>query len=385
MRNLKFMPIFHGWPWWAAILLGWAAGCATGPSPKTAPSFIYYPPPPDPPRLQYLTSFSGEKELGGESGRFAAFVTGATPQHREITKPYGMALHGGQLYVCDTSLGAIAILDLGKRKFSYLEPQGGGQVKLPINLTIDGDGNRYVADRGHNQVLMYGPDNNYLGAILDITPLSPAMTDPAAAVRPVGEGRGEKGMRPTDVVVIGQRVYVTDLNHNCVRVYDKASRQQLFTIPVDPKEEAARLFAPTNLAVDSQNCLYVSDFAGFCVKKYDAEGKYLKTFGSAGDRPGEFARPKGVAVDRAGRVYVVDAAAQVVQIFDAEGRLLMFFGEPQGSPVPLDLPAQVIIDYEHTGFFQKYAAPDFQLEYVVLVSNQMGPRKVSVYGFGHKK
>lgn len=384
MRTSKSIQKRGWWNWLASVLVGLAAGCATGPDTKTVSNYIFYPPPPDTPRLQYLTSFSGEKELGGESGKFAAFVTGAQPQHREINKPYGLALSRGQLYVCDTGQGAIAILDLEKRKFSYFEPQGGGQVRLPINLAMDADGTRYVADRSYNQVLIYGPDNSYQGAILDMAPLTLSMTNGASA-RPPGDAGPDKGMRPTDVAVIGDRVYVTDLNHNCVRVYHKTSRELLFRIPADPKDEAARLFAPINLAVDSQHCLYVSDFAGFCVKKFDAEGKYLKTFGSAGDRPGEFARPKGVAVDREGRVYVVDAAAQVVQIFDAEGRLLMFFGEPQGSPVPLDLPAQVMIDYDHAGLFQKYAAPGFQLEYVVLVSNQMGDRKVSVYGFGQKK
>jgi hypothetical protein len=90
-------------------------------------------------------------------------------------------------------------------------------------------------------------------------------------------------------------------------------------------------------------------------------------------------------VDRAGRVYVVDAASQVVQIFDADGKLLLFFGEPEGSPVGLNLPAKVAIDYDHVGLFQTYAAPDFQVEYLVIVTNQYGDRKVSVFGFGGRK
>ena len=34
---------------------------------------------------------------------------------------------------------------------------------------------------------------------------------------------------------------------------------------------------------------------------------------------------------------------------------------------------------------EQYAAPGFQLEYLVLASNQFGDRKVNVYGFGHKQ
>jgi sugar lactone lactonase YvrE len=366
------------------ILLGLFAGCATGPKTKAPPGFVYYPAPPDPPRLQFLTSYSGEKELGGGAGKFATFVTGVTPSQRSIVKPYGLALNHGQLYVCDTSLGAIAILDLVKRKFSYLETKNGIPVRVPINITLDAEGYRYVADRGYNQVLIYGPDDTFQGAIGEKSTNQFEPTDNAAG-NPTGATAEQKGLRPTDVVIIGDRIYITDLNQNCVRVYGKTNRELLFKIPIDGKDDAAKLFAPTNLAVDSHDCLYVSDFAGFCIKKYDANGKYLQTFGRAGDRPGEFARPKGVAVDREGRVYVVDAAAQVIQIFDATGRLLMFFGEQKGSAVPLDLPAKVIIDYDHLDLFKQYVAPDFQLEYLVLASNQFGDRKVNVYGFGHKK
>jgi len=361
-------------------LLGLMAGCATGPTSKSIPNYIFYPSPPDTPRLQYLTSFSGEKDLGGGSSKFAAFVTGAAPPQRTISKPYGIALSGGQLYVCDTGQGAIAILDLKKRQFSHLEPKGGGQIRTPINICVDNDGALYVADRGHNQVLIYGPDGSYRAAIGE-----PAAAPDGTTASPVSVAAGSKGMKPTDVALSDSRVYVTDLNNNCVRVYQKATRELLFRIPVDPKDEAAKLLAPTNLAMDAQNRLYVSDFAGFCIKVYDADGKFLKSFGRAGDRPGEFARPKGVAVDKEGRVYVVDAAAQVIQIFDAEGRLLLFFGEPKGSAVPLDLPAKVIIDYDHAGLFQQYAAPDFQIEYLVLASNQLGDRKINVYGYGRKK
>jgi DNA-binding beta-propeller fold protein YncE len=388
-KNLNAMRMLESNPrlWWnigSAVVLGLMAGCATGPKTTTAPGFVFYPGPPDPPRVQFLTSISGEKDLGGGPGKFASFVTGVTPPQRVIRKPYGLAFSHGQLYVCDTSEGAIAVLDFNQRKFSYLDPKNGKKPRLPINVAVDQDGTRYVADRGHNQVLIFGPDDSYQGAIGEPSAAPPAAGDETAA-KPAAVPREQKGLGPTDVLVSADRVYVTDLNQNCVRVYDKAKRELLFKIPVDSKDPAAKLFAPTNLAMDADSCLYVSDFAGFCVKKYDADGKYLRSFGRSGDRPGEFARPKGVAVDRDGRVYVVDAAAQVIQVFDAQGRLLLFFGEPNGSAVPLDLPAKVLIDYDHIELFKQYAAPDFQLEYLVLASNQLGERKVNVYGFGHKK
>ena len=137
--------------------------------------------------------------------------------------------------------------------------------------------------------------------------------------------------------------------------------------------------------LDAQGRVYVSDMAACQIFVYDADGKYLRSIGARGDLPGQFARPKGVAVDKAGRVYVVDAAADVCQVFDAEGQLLLFFGEPTGSPAPLSLPAAVIVDDQNLAAFQKYAAPDFVLEQLVVIANQYGNRKISVYGLGHPR
>jgi len=43
------------------------------------------------------------------------------------------------------------------------------------------------------------------------------------------------------------------------------------------------------------------------------------------------------------------------------------------------------VDYEDVAFFERFASPTFMVEHLVIVINQIGPHKVSVYGFGHKK
>ena len=60
----------------------------------------------------------------------------------------------------------------------------------------------------------------------------------------------------------------------------------------------------------------------------------------------------------------------------------MYFGSSGSSRDQLDMPTVVKIDYKNVPYFEKYAAPDFDLEYVILVANQFGPLKVSVFGFG---
>jgi hypothetical protein len=86
-------------------------------------------------------------------------------------------------------------------------------------------------------------------------------------------------------------------------------------------------------------------------------------------------------VDRSGNVYVSDAAFQNVQAFGNDDQLLMAFGQP-GKGEGMSLPAAVKIDYDNVARFKKYADPKFDIEYLILVTSQVAPNKVDVFGFG---
>jgi len=355
----------------AAGALSLLAGCATGPDGNAGRKAVFFPPPPAAPRVQYLTGFSGGKDPDSVSGKFATFVIGQEESSAAILKPYGVAIASNQLFICDTSARAVDILDLESLTLRRFAPVGNSKLGVPINIALDTDGSRYVTDTARNQVLHFGADEQFFDA-LD------------------GTAFGTNVQRFTGLALGADRIYATDLNGHCVRVFDKATRQPLFTIPRNPQaDDDGRLFMPVNLALDRQGRVYVSDMAACRVKVFDTDGNFLRTIGSQGDLPGQFARPKGIAVDRAGRIYVVDAASQTCQIFDAEGKTLLSFGEPGGNPAEeiatLNLPAAVCVDYDHVGRFQKYAAPGFVLEELIIISNQLGTQKISVFGLGHKE
>jgi len=353
MRTLFRLKVGH--LLWAGII-SLLAGCATHkPIPK---NYVVFPPPPDEARIQYLTSFGSESDLGGQS-KFNQFIMGEQKILRPITKPYGVTMRGGKIYVCDTQAANVCIVDVNKRTLRPFKPVGQAALKTPINVAADDDGTFYVTDSGRKQVLIYNKEGELLEAL------------------------GKKGeMEPCGIALSGDRLYVSDLANHCIRVYEKATRKPLFTAPRDRTDAKAIPFGPTNIAIDQKGQIYVSDSRGFTVKIYDAEGNFTRSVGDLGVTPGQFTLNKGIGVDREGRFYVVDAAAPVVQLFDDQGRLLMWFGEPKSSgPAGLYLPAGLTVDYESVGLFQKYAAPGYKLEYLILLTNQVGPQKVSIFGF----
>lgn len=333
-----------------------AAGCAT--KKPVSQNYIVFPTPPEQPRIQYLMSFGSESDLGGQ-GKFNEFLMGAEKVLRPITKPYGVAINKGKIYVCDTQAGNVTVADMAKHKLRAIKPVGQAALRVPINVAVDKDETCYVTDVGRKQVLVIDKDGDLI------------------------EAMGAKNeMEPCGVAILGDRLYVTDMTNHCVRIYNKADRKLLFTAPRNPTDEKTKPFGPTNVAVDQKGKIYVSDSRGFAVKIYDAEGNFLRSVGDLGVTPGQFTLPKGIGADHEGRFYVVDAAAPVVQLFDPEGRLLMWFGEPKSSgPAGLYLPAGLAIDYDNVELFQKYAAPGYRFEYLILLTNQVGPQKVSVFGF----
>ena len=343
----------------ALVLLGGLlAGCASAPDGPRRQEPAFYPPPPQPPRIQHLLTLSGARDLEAPPGPFARFILGESSESEQLQRPYGAALFGSKLYVADSRTPGLAVFDFERKSFAWITGSGRGRMKRPINVTVDVDGTKYVTDTGRDQILVYDRDDAFVGAY------------------------GAPGQfRPVDTAIAGERLYVADLQNNRIQVLDKRSGGVLFSFG-QRGSGPGELFQPTNLAIDDRGDVYVVETGNFRVQRFNAQGQPLRTYGRVGNAPGSFARPKGIALDRDGRMYVSDAAFQNVQIFDPEGRLLLYFGQPENGRPGLSLPAGVLISYQHVPLFRPYADPKFDLEYVVLVASQFGPNQIDVFGFG---
>ena len=334
---------------------------------KAAIAPVFFPSPPDQPRLQFLTSYSGAADFGGgpKAGFLERFLLGAPEKTPErIQKPYGVAIHQGKIYVCDISQRQIKVLDLNKNSFGVFS--SGTSFQSPVNIFIEPDGTKYVADSLGGAVFVYNDKDklvSFLGKDLQI--------------------------KPVDVAVRGKYAYVTDANTNQVLVLDKASGKLIQRIggeqSTDDTEQGSEKYSAliSGITLDEQGNIYVSDKLNSTVTKYDGSGEILRTYGRYGSAPGSLIRAKGVAVDREERLWVVDAGpATAVKVYRDDGQLLMYFGTLGKQPGLMYMPAGVRIDYDNVELFRKYAVNGARLEFVVLVTNQFGPHKVSVYGFG---
>jgi DNA-binding beta-propeller fold protein YncE len=345
--------------WFFLLLFAILAGCSMAPVKPEPRAAVFYPPLPNPPRIQHLVAFSSPDDVRESKDAFSSFIFGDESQQTEdVKKPYGVAIFDGKIYVVDTRGPGYAIFDLVKKRFDFVTGTGNGHMQKPINISIDSDGTKYVTDTGRGQVLTFDQHDRF--------------------VRAYGL---EKQFKPSDVAVVLERLYVTDLEHHQIVVLDKKTGEELFRFGKAGSKDG-ELFYPTNITLASDNHLYVTDTGNFRVQKFTLSGQFIRSYGSLGSGFGQFARPKGVALDRDGQMYVVDAAFENVQVLNNDGKLLLFFSGPGDSPENINLPTAIVVDYANVALFQKYADPKFRIEYLILVASQFGANKVNVFGYG---
>jgi len=242
----------------------------------------------------------------------------------------GIAVHGSTVYVTDVDGNRV-------QRFStagaYLGQWGGdgfgdGEFNSPHGIAVSPTGDVYVADWAHNRMEAFSST----GAFERKWGTS------------VGTNEGEF-VDPQGIVEDSQaNIYVVDQGNNRVQKFDNSGNFKLLwgwgvddgaaeaqTCTSGCQEGAAggstgQFDAPTRIAVDSQDRIYVTDTGNHRVQKFTNEGTYLDSWGSFGGGQGQLSTPFGVAVDGNGNVYVGDALNNRIQKFDTDGNFKLIWG-----------------------------------------------------------
>ncbi|MHC4423019.1 MAG: 6-bladed beta-propeller, partial [Planctomycetota bacterium] len=304
------------------VALAIAAGMAactgaqrSGSGADDAIRYSFWPPLPDEPRIQYLTSYQFSSDVEPAQSAFDRILFGTEYEIIPIGKPYGVAVFNGCIYVCDIVNPGIVVLDLVNRQTRIVYTTGGEQMQQPTDIAIAPDGTKYVADRRVRRIFMFSAEDRHVATF------------------------GPKDIIPAGVAVHGGELFVPDLATRSIVVLDRFRGTILRSIGAGE----GWFTSPVGVEVDEEGSLYVTDAIRGRLHKFSSDGEPVFALGEIGDAPGNFVRPKHVAVDDDGVIYVVDAVFQNVQMFNDQGELLMFFGSAGRHHGSMSLPAGITV------------------------------------------
>ena len=210
----------------------------------------------------------------------------------------------------DRLAGTQSATDSNKSLFQLVEPYG---------MAVDSNNNLYVADQKVGAIFIFNTDTREADLIKNSVH--------AHFVRIIG-----LAMDDNDRLFVsdpGLR-HVSDVELDQVLVYDADSLRLLRKIGATGQKHElttpGNFAKPTGLAIDADGNLYVCDTLNNRIEVFDADGKFVSTYGKNGDGPGYFGRPKGIAIDSDGHIWVADGMQDRVQVFNREWQLLISFG-----------------------------------------------------------
>lgn len=182
-----------------------------------------------------------------------------------------------------------------------------GNFVRPSSLSIDPQGNIYVADTGNNRIVKFSSEGKLLGEV-------------------GGYGWGALEFdRPHDVsATSGLNIYVADYGNHRVQRFDR-SFNYISTLYTREDAEALKRFGyPTAVAVSKQGDLYIADGENNRILKITPFNTVERTFGGFDAGLGRLVRPRQIEIGSEDRVYVLDERQVVV--FDYFGNYIRTIG-----------------------------------------------------------
>lgn len=300
-----------------AVIVALLSGCATdqgvrgrlkydtrqvGPRDMTL-----IPHPPDIPRYRYLGELVGESNFEDISDKslnstinILKWLAGVSERKTPILmqRPHhGTVGDNGRVYVVDAGRNAVIVFD----------------QKAPLAPDEE------VSERGEGQMLIWefaDARNRFQGPVAIATvwngdiAVSDAILGVVARLNKKGEPVGMLGadnlQRPTGLAFDPVRglLFVADRLDNSIKVFDATGK--IVNTFGSAGDGPGELNAPTHLAF-SGGRLYVSDTLNSRVQIFDGDGRWIRQFGQRGVFVGNMTRPKGVAVGEGGIIYVVES------------------------------------------------------------------------------
>ncbi len=309
---------------------------------------LVWPEPPNLPRIRYTNYFAGMKfEATNEENKkpkqsWMDRLAGGQTQDEKVSSknfpfqmlgPYGMAVDSkNRLYVADQKVGAVFVFNTETRDTELIRNGFEAHFAMINAIAVDDDDRVFVSDGKLGKVLVFDANHKIAGQI------------------------NEGLVDPLGLAIDTERrlLYVVDTKQDVVFVYDADNLKPLRKIGTPGKKHTltgpGEFSLPTNIALDQDGNVYVTDSLNFRVEIFDAEGNFISQFGQHCDAIGCFERPKGIAVDSDGHIWVVDSNLALVEIFNRDGELLAYIGGPGRALGRFNDPMGIAIDKNNRVF-----------------------------------
>jgi DNA-binding beta-propeller fold protein YncE len=317
------------------------------PRPQVDISKLVWPEPPNLPRVRYTNYFAGMKFATTVDNKkpkqsWMDRLAGGQTQDEKVSRrdfpfqllgPYGMAVDSkDRLYVADQKVGAVFVFNTETRETELIRNGVEAHFAMINAIAVDDNDRVFVSDGKLAKVLVFDANHKVEAQI------SEGLVDPLGLA----------------IDTERRLLYVVDTKQDVVLVYDADSLKPLRKIGTPGRKHTltgpGEFSLPTNVALDKEGNVYVTDSLNFRVEIFDAEGNFVSQFGQHCDAIGCFERPKGIAVDTDGHIWVVDTNLALVEIFNRDGELLAYVGGPGRSLGRFNDPMGIAIDKNNRVF-----------------------------------
>ncbi|GAB5526735.1 MAG: hypothetical protein Roseis2KO_46070 [Roseivirga sp.] len=265
------------------------------------------------------------------AGSFQGFLDG-TGGNAFFSNPDGIDIDdSGNLYIADVGNHRIrkitpegVVSTLAGSVQGYADGTGtSARFDTPIDLTLDGNGNVYVADTGNHRIRRITPE----GVVTTI-----------AGSGNIGylDGIGTNALFtfPLDIVVDhAGNLFVSDLDSNTIRKITPSLKVSTFagggeSNNWDGLGTEARIGRAEGMVVDIDDNIYFGDTGNNTIRKVTKEG-LVTTIAGSGDRnfrngtasESSFSSGRGLALDHLGNIFVADQENNKIRRISPDGKV----------------------------------------------------------------
>jgi tripartite motif-containing protein 71 len=292
----------------------------------------------DPAGDTYVADTANDRiEVFDPNGNYLRTLGSSARGPGALTAPRGLAVDPtGRLLVSDTVGNRVEAFAPGTDAFAGEWTTAGGYrsgFETPAGLAIDPRGYVYVADEGNTRLVRLWGDGTFLSELAGPADLGGAALNGAGSVA-VAAG-------PDDL-------FVADTGHNRVLVYgpEGTLRAKWGANGADGTagRRSGEFNHPDAVAINGAGDAYVADTANNRIVELDPEGGVVREWGSQGAGNGRFRSPSGIAVDAVGNVYVVDSENNRVEEFVSDGHFLAKWGVRGAELGAFSQPSAIAVD-----------------------------------------